>query len=61
MVAPSSCASGRLDDGGLGPTPEILSGRALMAADRVELPFSFDPAPLSRRTNPRNDLGTNHL
>ena len=47
--------------GGLGPTPEILSGRALMAADRVELPCSFDLALVSRRTNPRNDLGTYHL
>lgn len=26
-----------------GPTPEILSDRALMAANRLELPYGFDP------------------
>ncbi len=26
-----------------GPTPEILSDPALMAANRLELPYGFDP------------------
>ena len=30
-----------------GPTPELLADRALMAANRLELPFGFDPAYLA--------------
>ncbi|MDQ3218415.1 MAG: cobalt ABC transporter ATP-binding protein, partial [Actinomycetota bacterium] len=35
-----------------GPTPEILSDRELMAANRLELPYGFDPAFVSGRILP---------
>jgi len=47
------CPRSVLMNGGVmvadGPTSEILSDRELMAANRLELPYGFDPALVSRR------------
>jgi cobalt/nickel transport system ATP-binding protein len=41
-----------LNDGRItadGPTAKLLSDTELLAANRLELPFGFDPAALDRR------------